>query len=98
MLLQKGAASVIEVSERSSATSHLRVHVGRSSAWQLWWLPEALPSAMYAVNMPDAWWPASVLGTPKLSGPDTTTWSPVPKPKLFQDVIVVLLKDSKHAC
>ncbi len=97
MLLGKVAAFAIEVSEHRSESSHSRVHVGRLSAWQLWWMPEALPSAMYAVKMADAWWPACVVGTPKLSGPDTTVWSPVPEPKLFQDVMVGLLTGSKHA-
>ena len=94
MLLGKGAASAIEVSEHSSETSHLRVHVRRTSAWQLFGMSEALLSAIYDLKLPDAWWPASGFWASKLS--IDTTWSPVPKLELFQKVMTNFLVCSKH--
>ncbi len=73
------------------------MQMGRASAWQLWCMSEALPSAMYALKLPDAGWPARVLGMSKLSGTDTTTWSPVPKLDFFQDVMVNFLAANMDA-
>jgi len=72
------------------------VQMGRASAWQLFGMSEALPSATYDLKLPAAWWPASGLGGSKLSGTDTTTWSPVPKLEMFQDVMINFLACSKH--
>lgn len=69
--------------------------MGRATAWQLFGTSEALPSAMYALKPPDAWWLARVSGMSNLSGADTTAWSPMPKLKLFQNATVNFVTGGK---